>query len=513
MKPVRVRFAPSPTGALHIGGIRTALYNYLFARKHGGKFVLRLEDTDRTRFVPQAETYIKDALDWCGLQLDEGPDQGGSYGPYRQSERKEIYKAFAEKMIANGNAYFAIDTPEELNAMREAAKAAGNHSFKYDHTMRINGRNSLSLDQAYIKEWVASEKPYTIRLKIPEKETITFTDIVRGEVSFKGSELDDKILLKTDGMPTYHLANIVDDFSMKISHVIRGEEWLSSTAHHVLMYRALNLEDHIPQFAHIPLILKPTGKGKLSKRDGSKFGFPVFPLSWNAENPEDSFEGFREAGFLPEALINFLAFLGWNPGTEQEIFSMDQLIEAFSLNQIGKSGARFDYDKALWFNQHYLIGRQGIEIAKMIRNQVSDQISDSYLSKACDLMKERVHRANEVLDKGYFLFEPVKEYDQKNVRKRWKPENQSTIEVLLTRLEGMQSYDAQDIETMVKQYLEETGLKFGDVLPVLRLGLAGIMNGPSIFDMMALIGADEVRSRMTRAFSVFNQIKKDAIQG
>jgi len=508
MSTIRVRFAPSPTGALHIGGIRTALYNYLFAKQQGGTFILRLEDTDRSRFIPEAESYIKEALSWCGMTPDEGPDQGGDYGPYRQSERKAMYKDYAEQMIANGHAYVAIDTPEELDAMREAAKAAGNHSFKYDHTMRMKGKNALSLDKTIIDNWIAEGKPYIIRLKVPEKETISITDIVRGEVSFQGSELDDKVLLKTDGMPTYHLANIVDDYNMKISHVIRGEEWLSSTAHHVLMYRALGLEDQMPQFAHIPLILKPTGKGKLSKRDGAKFGMPVFPLSWDAANPEDSFTGFREAGFLPKALINFLAFLGWNPGTEQEMFSMDQLIDSFSLDRIGKSGARFDFDKAKWFNQQYLTQMTGSELSALISDK-KYEVSDEYLATACELMKARIDSVGEIYTKGYYLFEGVKSYDEKNVRKRFKPENQDTIETLINRLEGLENYSAGSIEITVKAFLEETGLKFGDVLPVLRLALAGVMNGPSVFDMMALIGSDEVKRRMTAGFNAFNQIKED----
>jgi len=508
MSNVRVRFAPSPTGALHIGGIRTALYNYLFAKQHGGDFILRLEDTDRTRFIPEAEDYIKEALNWCGMVPDEGPDQGGAFGPYRQSERKAMYKEYAEQMITNGHAYVAIDTPAELDAMRETAKAAGDHSFKYDHTMRMKGKNALSLDESEINQWIADGNPYIIRLKVPEKEMITITDIVRGEVTFQGSELDDKVLLKADGMPTYHLANIVDDYNMKISHVIRGEEWLSSTAHHVLMYRALGLEDQMPQFAHIPLILKPTGKGKLSKRDGAKFGMPVFPLSWEAENPEDSFTGFREEGFIPEALVNFLAFLGWNPGTEQEIFTMDQLKEAFSLERIGKSGARFDFDKAKWFNQQYLTQMSGAELAALITNKKYD-VSDEYLSEACELMKARIEKVADVQTIGYYLFEGVKSYDEKNVRKRFKVENQATIETLIDRLAGLENYSAGSIEVTLKAYLEETGLKFGEVLPVLRLALAGTMNGPSVFDMMALIGSDEVKRRMTAGFVAFNQIKND----
>jgi len=373
----------------------------------------------------------------------------------------------------------------------------------------MRGKNALSLDQEAIKEWVAAGKPYIIRLKVPEKETITITDIVRGEVSFSGAELDDKVLLKTDGMPTYHLANIVDDYNMKISHVIRGEEWLSSTAHHVLMYRALGLENEMPQFAHLPLILKPSGKGKLSKRDGAKFGMPVFPLSWNADKPEDSFVGFKETGFIPSALVNFLAFLGWNPGTEQEMFSMDQLVETFSLDRIGKSGARFDFDKVKWFNQQYLTQMSGSEIAGLLTDRPYD-VTEEYLADACELMKARIHAVSEVYSTGYYLFEPVKSYDEKNVRKRFKPENQAVIQTLVDRLDGLENYSAGSIEITVKAFLEETGLKFGDVLPVLRLALAGIMNGPSVFDMMALIGSVEVKRRMASGFIAFNQIKSDA---
>ncbi|RME93486.1 MAG: glutamate--tRNA ligase, partial [Bacteroidetes bacterium] len=353
MSSVRVRFAPSPTGALHIGGVRTALYNYLLAKKLGGTFILRIEDTDQTRYVPGAEAYILEALDWLGLTPDEGPGFGGAYGPYRQSERQAQYLKYAQELVASGRAYYAFDTPEELEAQRELAKAAGKHSFKYDAQSRGQLRNSLSLPKAEVEALLADGVPYTIRLLVEPGQTVVIEDLVRGSVSFQTDELDDKVLLKADGMPTYHLANIVDDHLMKISHVIRGEEWLPSTAHHVLLYRAFGWEDTMPAFAHLPLILKPTGKGKLSKRDGLKLGIPVFPLAWKGDTPEDSFMGFREFGFDPAAVLNFLALLGWNPGTDQEIFSLDELIAAFSIEKIGKAGARFDFDKAKWFNQQY----------------------------------------------------------------------------------------------------------------------------------------------------------------
>ena len=339
MSNIRLRFAPSPTGPLHIGGVRTALYNYLLAKKTGGTFILRIEDTDQTRYVPGAEDYIIESLKWCGLEPQEGPGFGGDYGPYRQSERKALYKKYAQQLIDSGNAYYAFDTPEELEARRQAEKEKGNHTFKYDSKLRKEMNNSTTLSAEEVKSRLESGTPYTIRLKIPIDEIVTVKDLIRGDVNFQSNELDDKIILKGDGMPTYHLANIVDDHLMKISHVIRGEEWLPSTAHHVLLYRFLGWEDKMPQFAHLPLILKPNGKGKLSKRDGAKLGIPVFPLSWAGTVQDDAFEGFREFGFDPNAVINFLAFLGWNPGTEQEIFSLDALCDAFSIEKIGKAGA------------------------------------------------------------------------------------------------------------------------------------------------------------------------------
>ena len=414
MNKPRVRFAPSPTGALHIGGVRTALYDYLIAKQKGGAFVLRIEDTDQTRYVPGAEDYIKEALEWVGIIPDEGPGYGGDYGPYRQSERKAIYKEYGEKLIVSGNAYYAFDTPDELTAAREAAKAAGNHSFKYSAANRQKMRNSTSLPAAEVEQLLADKVPYVIRLKVPTNQTISFNDKIKGTVSFSSNELDDKVMMKADGMPTYHLANVVDDRLMKINLVIRGDEWLSSTPHHVLLYRAFGWGEEMPIFAHLPLILKPSGKGKLSKRDGAKFGFPVFPLSWKGATPEDSFDGFKDFGFDPAAVVNFLAFLGWNPGTEQEMFTLQGLVDAFSLDKVGKSGARFDFEKAKWFNQQYLIAADNGVLAKMVRPLIEEKgqnPSQVYLEKFCGLMKERVMLLPEFWEKGYYFFESVKEYE------------------------------------------------------------------------------------------------------
>lgn len=503
MRDFRVRFAPSPTGALHIGGIRTALYNYLLAKKLGGTFILRIEDTDQSRYTPGAESYIIEALEWCGLKPDEGPGFGGAYGPYRQSERKAIYQQYVQQLIDTGFAYYAFDTPEELNAMRQAEKEKGNHTFKYDASMRKKMKNSLTLSQSEVKGLLASDVPFAVRLKVPENEIIIVKDQVRGEVHFQSNELDDKIILKGDGMPTYHLANIVDDYSMKISHVIRGEEWLPSTAHHVLLYRFLNWEDDMPAFAHLPLILKPNGKGKLSKRDGARFGFPVFPLSWDGESVETSFQGFREFGFNPQAVVNFLAFLGWNPGTEQEIFSLDELTEAFSVDKIGKAGARFDIEKAKWFNQQYIIASSNEDLAKAIRPLVEArnyQADDEYLAAFCGLMKERVVLYPDFVDAGYYFFESVKAYDQKTIRKKWKPERLPVFQELARRLAILEDYSTDTIKECVMKFMTDHELKFGDVLPILRVGLSGTIKGPAVFDMMALFGPEEVSTRLEKAF-------------
>ena len=509
-KNIRVRFAPSPTGALHIGGVRTALYNYLLAKKYGGTFILRIEDTDQTRYVEGAEKYIMEALNWCGLKPDEGPGIGGDYGPYRQSERKAIYKDYAFNLLDSGKAYYAFDTTEELDQKREAEKEKGNHAFKYDNHTRMEMRNSLTLPKEEVDQLLSKGVGYTIRLKVPKDEIIEVKDLIRGTVSFNSNELDDKILLKADGMPTYHLANIVDDHSMKITHVIRGEEWLPSTAHHVLLYRFLGWEAEMPQFAHLPLILKPNGKGKLSKRDGNKLGIPVFPLSWEGDKPEDSFQGFREFGFDPNAVVNFLAFLGWNPGTEQEIFSIAELSEAFSIENIGKAGARFDFDKAKWFNQQYILSDSVDHLREVLEPKLEEkgyEVSKPFLSGFVELMRERVILYPDFLNNGSYFFEQVKEYDQKMVKKKWKPENRKSFELLLNDLQNSNSFSSDSIKSIVEGFMGQHNLKFGDVLPVLRLAVSGTTKGPSIFDTMALIGQDETITRMKLGYDYFDELK------
>lgn len=510
MDKPRVRFAPSPTGALHIGGVRTALYDYLIAKQKGGAFVLRIEDTDQTRYVEGAEEYIKEALEWVGLVPDEGPGYGGEYGPYRQSERKAIYQEYTKKLVESGNAYYAFDTPEELTAARDDAKAAGNHSFKYDSAARHKMRNSVSLPETEVEQLLADNTPHVIRLKVPSDEIISFDDEIKGMVRFNSNELDDKVMMKADGMPTYHLANVVDDRLMKINLVIRGDEWLSSTPHHVLLYRAFGWGEEMPVFAHLPLILKPTGKGKLSKRDGAKFGFPVFPLSWKGATEEDSFTGFKDFGFDPAAVVNFLAFLGWNPGTEQEIFSLDGLVEAFSLDKVGKSGARFDYDKAKWFNQQYLIAADNGMLAKMVRPIIEangHNPSQVFLEKFCGLMKERVMLLPEFWEKGYYFFEGVKEYEGKPIRKKWKPERRTKFETLRNAIKAIDNFDAETIETVVKAFVTESELGFGNVLPILRIGVSGTMKGPSIYEIIALVGQEETDIRLMAAFDAFDAMK------
>ncbi len=509
MASIRVRFAPSPTGPLHIGGLRTALYNYLFARQTGGTFILRIEDTDQARYVPGAEAYIFEALEWAGIAPDEAPQVGGDYGPYRQSERKHLYRKYAEQLIATGHAYYAFDTPEELEAQREAARKAGHSNFKYDSSVRLQMRNSLTLPAEEVARLIESGAPYVVRLKVPRGEAITFRDRVRGEVQFDSDALDDKVLLKSDGMPTYHLANVVDDYLMKITHVIRGEEWLSSTAHHVLLYRSLGWTSHMPEFAHLPLILKPTGKGKLSKRDGVKLGIPVFPLRWQGRDAEDSFEGFREAGFLPEAVLNFLAFLGWNPGTEQEVFTLEELCETFSLDKVSRAGARFDFDKARWFNQQHILRMDSRELAKRVRPWIERhgvQPDEAYLAAFCELMKERVTLLPDFWSEGYYFFVPVRKYDEAAIKKRWKPERRAAMEGLVQALGEISDWRAETIQQAVDAYLAAHQLKLGDVLPFVRLALAGTMKGPAVNEMMALLGKETSLQRLREGLDYFDRL-------
>lgn len=494
MDPVRVRFAPSPTGALHIGGLRTALYNYLLARQTGGQFILRIEDTDQKRYVEGAEAYIQEALAWCGLEADESPAQGGPYGPYRQSERREMYQAEVESLLQNGKAYHAFDTPEELEAARDAADG----TFKYDATMRGRMRNSLSLPAAEVNKLLSENTPRVVRLLVEPGQSVHIKDVVRGDVSFSTDELDDKVLMKADGLPTYHLANVVDDHDMRITHVIRGEEWLSSTAHHVLLYQAFGWEHDMPTFAHLPLIMKPTGKGKLSKRDGQKLGIPVFPLSW----ADEDLEGFRERGFHPQAVLNFLAFLGWNPGTEQEIFSLDELVEAFSMDNVGKSGARFDFDKAQWFNQQYIGEQTAEELVPHIQQALSPLADDEHadrLLQMADLYKSRVRTYPEFKDQLLYVYQAPDGYDEKVVRKKWKPNVAAVFSELVDAYRSQPDWTPDSIKATTTAFMEKHELGFGAVLPNLRNGIAGTGNGPGAFDMLHLLGQEESANRLEKA--------------
>ncbi|MBP7822065.1 MAG: glutamate--tRNA ligase [Saprospiraceae bacterium] len=508
-RPVRVRFAPSPTGALHIGGIRTALYNYLLAKKTNGTFILRIEDTDQLRYVEGAEKYIIDSLAWCGILPTEGPHCGGAYGPYRQSERKDMYYDYAMKLLNDGNAYYAFDTPEELEQMREQLKANHEHNAQYGIHTRTNMRNSLTLSKEEVTALLESGMPYTVRLKVPSDEWIYIDDLVRGRVEVHSNELDDKVILKSDGMPTYHLANVVDDYLMKISHVIRGEEWLPSAAHHVLLYRFFGWEDVMPMFAHLPLILKPNGQGKLSKRDGAKFGFPVFPISWDAENAEDSFVGFREAGFLPEALINFLALLGWHSGDDKEIFSKDEMSESFSLERITKSGARFDYEKAKWFNHHYIMSATDEHLAELVLPLLQEKghsPNEAYLKRFCHLMKERVTLLPEFWEKGYYFFTEITSFDDENIKKRWNKDKQPYVDTVISFIENNFIASEKEMETAFKEHLNEKNIKAGEILPILRLSLAGTMQGPGVFDMIVTFGKEFSINRIKKSVEYFNTI-------
>ena len=502
MSKVRVRFAPSPTGPLHIGGVRTALYNYLFAKKNGGKMILRIEDTDQKRYVDGAEQYILDSLEWCGIHLDESIIHGGKYGPYRQSQRKEIYRPYAEQLVNNGFAYYAFDTAEELTLMRERMKKAGVTSPQYNSVTRSTMKNSLSLSDDEVKKRLNNEESYVIRIKMPRNQEVKLFDVIRGWVVVNTNKMDDKVIFKSDGMPTYHLANVVDDYLMKISHVIRGEEWLPSAPLHVLLYEYLGWKSQQPQFAHLPLLLKPDGNGKLSKRDGDRLGFPVFPLNWkNPETGEISL-GYKEGGYLPEAFINMLAFLGWNPGTPQEIFSIDDLCETFTLDRVGKSGAKFDFDKTKWFNQQYLRSKSKLELAEMLqvilkKNNISAEIN--YVANVCQQLKERATFIKDMWSEGKYYFQPPKSYDDKVIRKKWDNDIKDVLNELKIELKELVDFSAKNIETVFKLFLEKKKIKMGVLLPVLRVSLTGLAMGPSLFNIAELIGKKETLFRIDTA--------------
>lgn len=503
-RKVRVRFAPSPTGPLHIGGVRTALYNYLFAKKHNGDFLLRIEDTDQTRFVESAEAYIKESLEWCNITPDESPWNLGKHGPYRQSERKGMYRQYADDLIEKGFAYYAFDTADELNEMRDRAQKMKQPNWQYNNITRGNMKNSLTLSEDEVKQKLDNGDPYVIRIKYPRNEEIRFHDVIRGWVVVNTKDLDDKVIFKSDGMPTYHLANVVDDYLMEISHVIRGEEWLPSAPLHVTLYKYLGWEDKMPAFAHLPLILKPDGHGKLSKRDGDRLGFPVFPLNWTSPDTQEVSSGYREAGYFPDAFINMLAFLGWNPGTNQEIFCKEELIESFSLERVGKAGAKFDADKTKWFNQQYLRNKTNDELVQIVKPQLettNSTYTDEQLAKMVNLLKERATFAHELLNEGTYFFESPAEYDEKTISKKWKTETNQQLEGLVDRFKGLEVFNAENTESTFKSYLEENGLKFGQLGPGLRVSVTGLGMGPSLFEIFEILGKEEVINRIEKAIS------------
>ena len=508
-RKVRVRFAPSPTGPLHMGGVRTALFNYLFAKKNNGQFILRIEDTDQARYVDGAEDYIIESLKWCGIEIDEGIEEGGAYGPYRQSNRKEIYKEFAKRLIDSGNAYYAFDTAEELEAMRERLKEQKSSIQQYNALTRGDMKNSLTLSEEEVNKLLDNEIPYVVRFKMHQNEEVVVEDIIRGTVKVNTNQLDDKVLFKSDGMPTYHLANIIDDHLMKISHVIRGEEWLPSLPLHVLLYRAFGWEETMPEFAHLPLLLKPSGKGKLSKRDGDALGFPVFPLEWTDPKSGEVSRGYREDGYFPEAFVNMLSLLGWNPGTEEEILSMRDIISSFDLQKVHKAGAKFDHEKAKWFNHKYLIGKSDEKLARayqIVLKEKEIRVDDSYVIKVVKLIKERANFVSDFWDQSYFFFQAPKEYDKKVIKKRWKENTSEVLSELKKQLETLDSFDCVSMEKVIQDFLEGKEFGMGQVMNPLRLTLVGAGIGPGVFEIAELIGKKETLDRLQAGI---NNIKRE----
>ncbi len=499
-KKVRVRFAPSPTGPLHIGGVRTALYNYLFARQHGGTMILRIEDTDRTRFVPGAEDYINEALQWLGIGIDEGVRQGGNYGPYKQSERRDIYRRYVKQLLDDGKAYVAFDTPQELDAKRKEIA-----NFQYDASTRGMMRNSLTLPKEEVDRLVAAGEKYVVRILIEPNQEVKVNDLIRGEVTVNSSVVDDKVLYKSaDDLPTYHLANIVDDHLMEVSHVIRGEEWLPSAPLHVLLYEALGWKDEMPQFVHLPLLLKPDGKGKLSKRDGDRLGFPVFPLEWHDPVSGDVSSGYRERGYLPQAVVNFLALLGWNPGTDQEIFSMDELIKEFSFEHCSKKGAKFDFEKGKWFNHEYLINMADDDLAQLFKPELAkhgvdaSQFSDDYITRAVGMIKSRISFVGDIWDNAKFFFVAPTEYAPKDIKKRWKEDTPATMRRLIEVIKGLDDMTSAHAEEVVLGWIKDNELHMGNVMNAFRLTVVGECKGPHMFDIAELMGKDEIIARIER---------------
>ncbi len=493
-KKIRVRFAPSPTGGLHLGGVRTALFNYLFARRHRGTFILRIEDTDQSRFVPGAEEYIMQCLNWCGLSPDESPEKGGEYGPYRQSERKELYSQYAEQLLTTGHAYYAFDTPEELEIQRKQTP-----NFRYGHENRMQLRNSLSLGEAETRRLLDAGTPYVIRIRVPAGETISFNDLIRGHVTFDTSLVDDKVLLKADGMPTYHLAVVVDDYLMRISHVFRGEEWLPSAPVHLLLWEHLGWNRDMPAWAHLPLILKPDGNGKLSKRDGDRLGFPVYAMNWTDPVSGELTKGFREMGFLPQAFVNLLALLGWNDGTEQELFTLNELQDKFDLQRVSKAGAKFDFEKAKWFNHEWIKLLPDQELLLHVKAILAGHgisTDDSYLLKVLALTRDRLTFLTEFWDQAFFFFKVPDLYDLDAVKPRWNEQKTAFFADLTTGFEGFEPWHAAELEHFFKLSVQAAGLKPGDVMLPFRIMLVGGKFGPQVFDIAALLGKEETIRRV-----------------
>ncbi len=502
---IRVRFAPSPTGPLHIGGVRTALYNYLFAKKHKGAFLLRIEDTDQTRFVEGAEEYIMESLKWSGINWDEGPDKNTSFGPYRQSERKEMYKQYAMQLLDSGNAYYAFDTADELEAMRKRLEADKTKQPQYDCHSRKEMKNSLTLSQEEVNDLISSGTQYVIRFKMPEDFLIEFDDLIRGHIKVISSTLDDKVLFKSDGMPTYHLANVVDDYLMQISHVIRGEEWLPSAPLHVMLYKAFGWTDKMPKFAHLPLLLKPDGNGKLSKRDGDRLGFPVFPMRWTDPKSGEISSGYKESGYFPEAFINMLALMGWNPGTEQEIFSIDELVNEFSIERVNKSGAKFDPEKAKWFNHKYLLSKTNEEIASLFHPYIKDkgvEINIESLTKLVSLVKDRVNFVNELWEQLSFFFIAPQSYDEKTVKGKWKENTAQILTKAIDVLNSISDFSVEQIDKALHDFMEQNQIPAGQLMIGLRISMVGEGKGPDLKEIMAYLGKEEVIKRIQKAITV-----------
>jgi glutamyl-tRNA synthetase len=504
---IRVRFAPSPTGGLHLGGVRTVLYNYLFAKKNGGKFILRIEDTDQTRFVEGAEKYIQDCLLWCGLVPDESPEHGGEYGPYRQSERKPMYRQYAEQLVAQGNAYYAFDTPEELDEMRQVFKTAENPSPTYGHATRMRMKNSLTLSEEEVTRLMSEEVPYVIRIKMPDSEKLTLNDAIRGEVNFDTAQVDDKVLLKADGMPTYHLAVVVDDYLMKITHAFRGEEWLSSAPVHVLLWKYLGWEESMPIWAHLPLILGPDG-AKLSKRHGNKYGFPIFAMNWTDPAKNEFTEGFRERGFLPEAFINLLALMGWNPGTEQEIFSLDELVESFDLSRVHSAGAQFDFEKAKWYNHEWLKKLSGQRLLPDVKTALATNgipvDDDQKLITVIEMVKDRCTLLTDFIQQAGYFFKTPQTIDTDSIKPKWDDKKNLFFNELLKTFEVSQFWEKEDLEKDFKEIASVNNIKPGDLMLPFRIMLVGGKFGPGVFDIATMIGKEETIARIKNTLGALN---------